>query len=119
MHLRVRPCFLRNPPWRGLLALAATVLCALQLGVKDLSAQEPGVLRGEVRSEGSESGLPGAVVELTNPSGNRSTTADAAGRYRLVNVPGGRSLVRIEYLGHAPLELEVMVSAGQVVELNV
>lgn len=100
--------------WPLVAALVACASVALPAG-----AQESGGIRGEVRSEGSGVPLPGATVEVVSAGWTGRVASDEAGRYRVVQVPAGRSLLRVRHLGHEPLEMEVFVPAGRELELAI
>lgn len=100
-------------PLLPLLSLLALLLAAAPLG-----AQAAGSVRGVVRSEQSATPLGSAMVELVVEGERRAVAADPTGRYRLVGVSPGRRLVRASHVGHAPLEIEVVVPAGREVEVN-
>jgi hypothetical protein len=77
------------------------------------SAQSGASVSGEVRSGSTGALLPGAIVELSGSTGQITAIADARGVYRLTNVPAGRSVLRVRHLGHAGLELDIVVAAAQ------
>ena len=90
----------------GTLSLALLAAVTLQQGPN-------ATVRGQVRSEGSNSPLRLAVVEVISSS-NRviQTTTDTFGVYVLRNVPSGRRIVRATHFDHAPLEIEVVVNSN-------
>ncbi|MBW3627911.1 MAG: TonB-dependent receptor [Gemmatimonadetes bacterium] len=83
----------------------------------DLSAQT--VVRGQIRSEGTGVPLSGAVVEVRGAGAVRSATAGPNGGYELREVAAGRRVVRAHHLGYSPFEVEVVVSAGRELELDI
>jgi hypothetical protein len=97
-----------------------TLLALLLLLVLPLAAgaQNTATLRGEVRSDGSGRSLAGASVEVNSGSWARAATTDALGRYTIREVPTGVALVRVRHLGHATLELQVLLPAGREVGLD-
>ncbi len=97
-----------------LLLALLVVLCAAPL-----QAQSEGAVRGRVYSETTGEPLAAAVVELRDAGRPRAAATDRSGGYLLRGVPAGRQLLRVSHLGHAPLELEVLVPAGREVELDV
>lgn len=113
---------IRFIPFRGAgagraIALAAVLLLHLAALPAALRAQEGGV-RGVVRSGGNGEPLQGAVVELVGVERPRSTMAGVGGGYVLSGISAGRRLVRASHIGHAPLEVEVLVPPGREVEIE-
>lgn len=79
----------------------------------------PGLVWGQVRSQSTGAPLPYAVVELVSPAHlHLSAQTDSNGIYVLRDVPPGRRLLRASHIDHAPLEVEVLVLAGQQVSLD-
>jgi iron complex outermembrane receptor protein len=74
-----------------------------------VTAQGLAVIGGSVRDTAGRP-LAGAVVAA--PGTARSTTTDAAGRYRLAPVGPGLILVEARMLGHRPARDSVTLSAG-------
>ncbi|MEX2571787.1 MAG: TonB-dependent receptor, partial [Gemmatimonadota bacterium] len=109
---------LLRPGWRFTLAWPVLFAMALVIVPPAAQAQETGTLRGAVRSE-SGMILRDAVVEVIHAGWRGGATADAEGRYRVEGVPAGRSLVHVRYIGHAPLELEVVVAPDREIVLDV
>jgi hypothetical protein len=102
---------------RVILVLAATLLPVL-VQAQALAAQRQGGVGGVVRSAGNGEVIAGAVVEVVGGLEVRRTVSGPAGEYLLRNVPPGRRLLRASHIGHAPLEVEVLVSAGREFELE-
>jgi len=75
-----------------------------------------GSLTGKVRDK-MGAALPGAVVTLGNTG--LETSTDREGEFYFGNVPEGAHTVHISYLGLAPKDESISVSAGQRQELNV
>lgn len=99
----------------------AAVVPLLTLAATSAIAQDPAaVVLGAVRDQGTGAVLPGAIVEI-HPLAGRSqvVVADSAGGYRLADVAAGRSLIRARHLGHTVVELELVIAAGQVMELDI
>lgn len=94
-----------------------TLLCLLA-GVSGLGAQTTGTVRGQVVSEGMRSGLPAAVVEIVGLERPLAAAAGPSGAYELRDVPAGRRVLRATHIGHAPLEIEVVVPAGREIRLD-
>ncbi|HEX9938599.1 MAG TPA: SusC/RagA family TonB-linked outer membrane protein [Longimicrobium sp.] len=98
----------RTPrPW--LAALAALLLGA------PLAAQT-GTVHGTVTQNGSGRPLAGARVEVTGTT--RAAVTDAAGRYRLTELPAGTANLRATVLGHGAATRTVSVAAGGDTQAN-
>jgi hypothetical protein len=100
---------------RAVTALA--LLCAVAFVAPALDAQQGGV-RGQVRSGGNGEALAGAVVEVVAGERTHTTMAGARGEYAVSGVRAGRRMVRATHIGHAPLEIEVLIAAGRDVEVD-
>ncbi len=106
-------------------ALAVLVAMGMMLIQPPLAAaQAPdasgSVVRGEVRGAVTGSALAGSTVELRDSVGATvATVTDTAGAYRLVNVTPGRSTLRVRYVGHTPIEMDIVVPVGQDLVLDV
>ncbi|HEV3052195.1 MAG TPA: alpha-2-macroglobulin family protein, partial [Longimicrobium sp.] len=79
------------------------------------SLGEPGVVWGVVIEVQSRQPLAGALVEV---DGLRTVT-DAAGRFRIANVPAGRRTVHVSRAGLAPVSRTVVVGSDPLPELRV
>jgi len=77
----------------------------------------PASLGGSVRDRETGAPLPGAIIAL--PELNRSTSADASGRYLLPGVPAGPQHITVRFLGYAPHVLHALVPPEGALELNV
>jgi len=97
---------------------ALLLLAAVSLTASVLEGQEPSAVHGVVRNESTGAVLPGAVVELRSGTWSGRALADRAGAYRLEAVPAGRGTLRARLLGHAVLELQILVPAGREVRLD-
>ncbi len=85
-----------------------------------LQAQDQ-TLRGTVLDQQSELPLVGATIQLLDGSGGLAGGAmtDADGRFALRNVPVGRQVLRVSYLGYEPLTVpNILVTAGKEVQLE-
>ena len=67
-------------------------------------------VQGQVRSEGTNAPLRGAVVQVVSVGISMMATTDSLGNYKLKNVPIGRRLLRATHWDHAPLEVEVVMA---------
>ncbi|MBW3534798.1 MAG: TonB-dependent receptor [Gemmatimonadetes bacterium] len=98
---------------------APTALLALLL-FQAQPAAAPGQIGGVVRGGGGDGGgapLPYALVEVVGPAG-RTSVADATGRYLLQGLAPGFHRLRAIHVGHAPLEVEVLVPSGGRVDVD-
>lgn len=89
-------------------ALAGILFASLGLGGPPAAAQEPGALRGIVRSSEDEGAVAGATLSLRGTA--LGATSDAAGRFEIRGVPPGRYVLRAIAHGFAertvrPLEV--------------
>ncbi len=100
---------------------ASVLACAATLSLSggSLFAQAAGTLTGVI-TDPSGAIVPGAVVTLTNPvSGyKRSTTADAAGRYRFTNIPLDPYHLSVSSPGFAPSAQDVRLASTVPTTLN-
>lgn len=96
------------------IAILALILAA------PLSAQNPGVIAGQVVERGTGRPIPTATVDVTTPEGaHRSTRTDSAGRYRISDVPAGRLSLRVRSIGYSPAVADSLrVSPGGSVTQN-
>jgi hypothetical protein len=99
--------------------MPSLIALLLILLASPLSAQSEGVVRGRVRSETTGEPLVAATVELRDGERARAAATGRDGSYLLRGVSAGRRLLRVSHLGHAPLEMEVLVPASGEVELDV
>jgi uncharacterized protein YfaS (alpha-2-macroglobulin family) len=79
------------------------------------SLGEPGVVWGVVIDALTRQPVTGATVEIDE----LRTFTDAAGRFRLANVPAGRRTVRVSRVGLAPVLRTVVVGSDPLPELRV
>ena len=98
------------------MSLRPWLLCILSLGPHPVAAQRPGPsFLGTVRQVGdSGSRLAGAEVLL----GNRQTTTDQLGQFRLDNVEPGRYHVRVRRVGYHPIYSRVAIEATRPTEAD-
>ncbi len=99
----------------------ALLLLALSISWAQGSATQS--IQGTVIDKQSEMPLIGAAVELLNEQGQsvNGTVTDIDGYYRLAQVPIGRQVLRISYLGYEPLTVpNIVVTAGKevIMDLN-
>ncbi len=84
-----------------------------------LNAQSQ-VIRGTVLDQQSETPLIGATVQVLAPSGDiqQGAMTDVDGRFAVQNVPVGRQILQITYLGYETLTVpNILVTAGKEVQL--
>jgi hypothetical protein len=98
-----------------MLTTLAAALIAFAAPAQDTAR---GVIHGHVQSE--PTGLPVAlaVVEADDGRQNVLVMADSTGAY-LLRVGAGRQTLRVRHLDHVPTEMEVLVPAGGVLDLDV
>lgn len=89
-----------------------TTLLAVATVVGLSSQQAYGLVEGYVRSAGEERPLARAVVVVDGDSATLRAVTDASGRYVLRDVPAGTRHLLAHRLGHAPLEIQLVVPAG-------
>ncbi len=97
-----------------------TLLCTVFLSTAIVSksmAQQNSWISGTITEANTNIPLPGATVFIKEYS--LGTVTDYNGAYNLKNVPAGKHLVRISYLGYKNQELEIETEAGQKKQLNI
>ncbi|MDM1397229.1 TonB-dependent receptor [Myroides odoratimimus] len=70
-----------------------------------------GIVSGRVIDSGDKSSLPGAAVLLDN--GKQYTVSNNNGYYEFLNIPEGKYVLSVSYIGYTSVEQEVEVSSGQ------
>ena len=100
---------------RSSLAWVTTGLALLFLA-GPLSAQDRGVITGQVTDADSGAPLVGVQVVVEGTTIGGLTNAD--GRYRIQQVPAGPRTVRAILIGYGPVALPVEVAAGETSVLN-
>ncbi|MEL6123872.1 MAG: TonB-dependent receptor, partial [Bacteroidota bacterium] len=94
--------------------LLTSVFLSAQLCIAQL-----GVIKGTVIDQQSEIPLIGATVELLTVDPITGATTDLDGDFVLTEVPTGRQIIRVSYLGYESLTLpNIDVSAGKDVVLE-
>ncbi|NRB46507.1 MAG: TonB-dependent receptor [Saprospiraceae bacterium] len=95
----------------------------LSLGLLFLSqvlSAQTGTIKGTVIDQQSEIPLIGAAVELLNVDAVTGTVTDIDGYFSLKNVPLGRNVVRVSYLGYESITLpNIEVGSGKDVQLSI
>jgi hypothetical protein len=76
-------------------------------------------LKGVVLDKTLKSPLVGATVALISTNPVRGIITDADGRFRIPNVPVGKHILRITYLGYKDLTLpNITLNSGKEAEVN-
>lgn len=95
----------------------------LSLGLLLLSQHlmaQTGTIKGTVIDQQSEIPLIGAAIELVNVDAATGTITDIDGYFTLNNVPLGRNVIRVSYLGYESITLpNIEVGSGKDVQLNI
>lgn len=91
------------------------IATAAALGFVALLAQQPGSVHGVIRSS---DGGPVAYADVEVVGRGVADWTDAAGRYRLQDLPGGRWRIRVAHPNHDSLSLEVLVADGRDLTLD-
>jgi len=80
-------------------------------------AQSTAILEGSVRVAHAATPLQGAHVVLEELA--RGTTTDAAGHFRLTNLPAGTYTLTVRFLGFAPYRQSVVLHEGVTTQLAI
>jgi Carboxypeptidase regulatory-like domain len=103
--------------WVAALALLwPPVPAHAQAGADSLTASLFGQVTGVF--EGTATLLPNALISAVTTGGRRTTLAGEDGAYRMDRLPVGRVLISVEHAGHRPLEVEVLVSRGATIRVD-
>lgn len=98
-------------------------LFSLSLGLLFLSQvlwAQTGTIKGTVIDQQSEIPLIGAAVELLNVDAATGTVTDIDGYFTLKNIPLGRNVIRVSYLGYESITLpNIEVGSGKDVQLSI
>lgn len=98
--------------------LIATFVVSLLLQFSN--AQLTQTIKGTVIDTDSEIPLIGATVQVISLASAIGAVTDMDGRFRLENIPVGRHVVQISYLGYNTVTIpNVILSSGKEVELNI
>jgi len=73
-------------------------------------------LSGNITDKSSKAALPGATVYL--PDLHVGTTADAQGHYSIKNLPKGRYLVEVHYIGYAAFTQSTLISGDTRLDIS-
>ncbi|HEX6316295.1 MAG TPA: TonB-dependent receptor plug domain-containing protein, partial [Gemmatimonadaceae bacterium] len=102
------------PSYRLTLSLAQWTFVLMALTGASARAQT-GTISGTVQSE---SGQPLAAAQVTVVGTSLGTRTGMDGRYTVVNVPVGQHRVRVQFIGHRPMDQSVNVTAGGTATLD-
>lgn len=81
---------------------------------------QTGLIKGIVMDKQSEAPLEGATVELLNTTEVNGVVTDSDGYFRLMNVPVGRQIIRVSYIGFETTTIpNIVVTSGKDAVLNV
>ncbi|MBT7125962.1 MAG: TonB-dependent receptor [Gemmatimonadales bacterium] len=99
--------------------LAGLLVPLLVSGQTD-SVPATAVVFGQVTGvfEGNSTPLPHALITAVTIAGRRTTLAETDGSYRLEGLSVGRLLLSVEHAGHAPLNVEVILSRNATVRAD-
>lgn len=90
------------------------------ISVPALAQQPTSAIRGTVTDKQSQFTLPGVNIVLVGSDPLIGTSTDMDGRFRLENVPIGRHVIQVSFLGYETTTLSnILVSSGKEVDLNV
>jgi TonB-linked SusC/RagA family outer membrane protein len=95
-----------------LILMAAVVLLAAGLGAPAAVAQQSGVVAGTVVRAGTLTPVEGA--QITVEGTQLGAITDAAGRFRIANLPGERARLQVRRISFTPVTQEVRVGAADV-----
>jgi TonB-linked SusC/RagA family outer membrane protein len=96
--------------------MAASVLVLAVTLPPTARAQQTGTVTGTISDSTTRTPVTGARVAIVGTA--RTTISDAAGAYRLADVPTGPMTLRVQRIGYLPAEQPVTVTAGQTVTAN-
>jgi TonB-linked SusC/RagA family outer membrane protein len=99
-------------PRHHLILAAAVGLLATGLWAPDTLAQQVGVVAGTVVRSGTLTPVEGAQIQVEGTQLGAIT--DAAGRFRITNVPGDRARLQVRRISFTPVTQEVRVGATDV-----
>ncbi|MEM6720823.1 MAG: TonB-dependent receptor [Bacteroidota bacterium] len=85
-----------------------------------VSFAQTGIIKGRILDKQSETPLPGATIELLNMESPVGVTTDINGYYTIENVPVGRQVVRVSYIGFESITIpNIVVTTGKDAIVNV
>ncbi|MEN8230300.1 MAG: DUF2012 domain-containing protein, partial [Bacteroidota bacterium] len=92
------------------------IITWMLIGAGSLLAQGTGTLTGVITDPQTEETMIGAHVIVVGTSFN--TISDPDGKFLLTNLPAGNHTLKISYIGYEDKEVEITVTAGETVKLN-
>ncbi|NAS12636.1 TonB-dependent receptor [Poritiphilus flavus] len=97
-----------------------SILTLSLLFLLNLVYAQTGTIKGLVIDKQSETPLDGATIELLNADRATGVITDMDGRFSLNNVPIGRQVIRISYIGYESSTIpNIEVTTGKDVFLNI
>ncbi|WP_350286436.1 carboxypeptidase regulatory-like domain-containing protein [uncultured Croceitalea sp.] len=96
-----------------------TALLVILLGI-NLGIAQTGIIKGIVVDKQSESPLQGATIELLNTAVATGVITDFDGRFTLTEVPVGRQVLRVSFIGYESTTIpNIVVTTGKDINLTV
>lgn len=96
------------------------LILSLIICLSSISYGQNGIIKGRVIDQQSEIPLEGVTVEILNADPPKGVITNTSGYYRLENVPLGRQVIRISYLGYESLTIpNIVVSSGKDAVINI
>jgi len=81
---------------------------------------QTGIIKGQILDKQSETPLLGATIELLNTEKTIGVTTDINGYYTIENVPVGRQIIRVSYIGFESITIpNIVVTTGKDAIVNV
>jgi len=85
-----------------------------------LGFTQTGIIKGRVLDKQSETPLAGATIELLNTAVATGVTTDQNGYYTIENVPLGRQMIRVSFIGFESITIpNIVVTTGKDAIVNV
>ncbi|WP_103070708.1 TonB-dependent receptor [Aquimarina sediminis] len=85
-----------------------------------IASAQTGTIKGFVIDKQSETPLPGATIELLNVEQAIGVITDMDGYFTLENVPLGRQMIRVSFIGFESITLpNIVVTSGKDAAVNV
>lgn len=96
------------------------ILLTALLLFSSIAFAQNGRIKGQIVDKQSETPLSGATIELLSGDDPIGAITDFDGYYTLENVPLGRQILRVSYVGYEPLTLpNIVVSSGKDATVNI
>lgn len=100
------------------LKIAIIALLAMFFAPQEASAQQTGLLKGQITDK-ADAGIGWAQVVVTLVSEQRQFSTDQEGRYELALRAGEYTVAGKANAFHSSREIKVRVTAGQTTEMNI